>query len=617
VHVPDAGAPAPAGGGGPLVLRLAEAAPRPGDARAWAATPDVAARLVAAGWPQDAVEPIAPLGIGAACGAGGGGVLVLLPDHDPAAAGALLDALAAGDHGAVRVVPTARTREVVAAVAARLPHAEVLRPVTDEQALAALAATADVVVAADPADRFDRRALVAAAAGAATVVRPGGPAVWVLGDAALVAEPRDAAALAAALAAADTTPAARRARSAAVHEACGADAARRALELLGVAPGAAVPARPDLGDFAWAPALRAERRAAGAATVSAVVNTLNEERNLGDALRSLAWADEVVVVDMHSDDATREIAARHGARVLLHERAGVVEPARDFAIAQATGEWILVLDADERVPEPLARQLDAIAREDAADVVDVPFRNWLCGRWLDATGWGGGDWHIRFFRRGAVRWGDRVHALPEVRGRRARLPVAEGNAILHFNYDDLHQFVAKTNRYTGKEAEAVAGGPTRPWADVVREARGELLARWSPGVDGTQSVALSMAMLFYRFLAGAKQWERHGFPDVGAPATARDALRDLAGEARLEHAAGLQAFDRGDVDAARGHLERAVREAVDPEALNDLAVACHAAGDLDQAEALLRTCLLVAPGHPAAGENLAAVLAERGAAAIG
>jgi uncharacterized protein YdeI (YjbR/CyaY-like superfamily) len=93
-------------------------------------------------------------------------------------------------------------------------------------------------------------------------------------------------------------------------------------------------------------------------------------------------------------------------------------------------------------------------------------------------------------------------------------------------------------------------------------------------------------------------------------------VAELTAAGRM-HAAGLRAFDRGDVDAARGHLERAVREAVDPEALNDLAVACHAAGDLDQAEALLRTCLLVAPGHPAAGENLAAVLAERGAAAIG
>jgi Flp pilus assembly protein TadD len=123
-------------------------------------------------------------------------------------------------------------------------------------------------------------------------------------------------------------------------------------------------------------------------------------------------------------------------------------------------------------------------------------------------------------------------------------------------------------------------------------------------------------MLFYRFLAGAKQWERHGFPDVGAPATGREALRDLAGDGRLAHAAGVEAFAGGDQDAARRHLVTALREEIDPEILNDLAVMCHAAGDLDTAAALLRVCLLVAPDHAAAHDNLACVQdAARGALA--
>jgi hypothetical protein len=232
---------------------------------------------------------------------------------------------------------------------------------------------------------------------------------------------------------------------------------------------------------------------------------------------------------------------------------------------------------------------------------------------MQATGWGGGDWHVRFFRRGAVEWSDRVHTSPRISGRHARLPYDGANGIQHLNYDDLRQFVDKTNRYTGKEAE---GAEPRSWAEVAREARREVLERWAPGVDGTQSVALSMAMLFYRFLAGAKQWERHGFPDVGAPATGREALRDLAGEGRLAHAAGVQAFAGGDHDAARGHLVTALREEIDPEILNDLAVMCHAAGDLETAAALLRVCLLVAPDHAAAHDNLACVQdAARGALA--
>jgi hypothetical protein len=360
--------------------------------------------------------------------------------------------------------------------------------------------------------------------------------------------------------------------------------------------------RPDLGDWSWAPRLRAERQAAGSPAITAIVHTLNEERNLPDCLRSLAWTDELLVVDMHSDDATREIAEQHGARVLLHERTGYVEPARNAAHDAAAGEWLAVVDADERVPEQLARDLDAIAREDRADVVDVPTRNWLCGRWLEATGWAG-DWHPRFYRRGTVTWSPRIHSMPEIRGRRLQLPIEP--AILHFGHDDLHAFVRKTNTYTDKEADA-ADGPAS-WDQVVAEARQEIAHRWSPDVDGTQSVALSMAMFFYRFLARAKTWERHDFPDVGAPRTGQEALRDLAGEGRRLHQHGITAFERGSGARARGLLEDAVRASVDLELLSDLAVVCHNQGDVEQAVALLEVVLLLDPAHEGARENLAAL----------
>ena len=363
--------------------------------------------------------------------------------------------------------------------------------------------------------------------------------------------------------------------------------------------------RPDLGDLGWAPRLREERHAAGSPAITGIVHTLNEERNLDDCLRSLAWVDELLVVDMHSEDATRDIAERHGARVLLHEPVGYVEPARNFSHEHATGDWLLVLDADERAIEPLARELDRIAREDAADVVDVPTDNWLCGRFLRATGWAG-DWHARFYRRGMVVWSPRIHATPEIRGRRLRLPIEL--AIQHFAMDDLHAVAAKTNRYTDKEADATADDPPPTWAEAVRAARQEIDLRWSPDVDGTQSVALSVLMFHYRFLAHAKAWERHGFPDdVGAPATASEALRDLAGDARLDHRRGIEAFEEGEVATARGLLESSLRESVDLDLLSDLAVVHHAEGDPARAEALLRFALMLDPEHPGARANLAAL----------
>src|SRR5687767_6118218 len=89
--------------------------------------------------------------------------------------------------------------------------------------------------------------------------------------------------------------------------------------------------------------------------VSVIINTLNEEANLPGCLDSVRWADEVVLVDMHSEDRTLTIAEEFGCRVFLHERTGYVEPARNFAIAQAQHDWLLVLDADERVSPGLSQ----------------------------------------------------------------------------------------------------------------------------------------------------------------------------------------------------------------------------------------------------------------------
>jgi glycosyltransferase involved in cell wall biosynthesis len=87
--------------------------------------------------------------------------------------------------------------------------------------------------------------------------------------------------------------------------------------------------------------------------ISAVFNTFNEEKRLRFALRSVKpWVDEIVVVDMHSSDATRTIAENFGAKVFLHEPLGYADPARAFAVAQATGDWILMLDADRLGTDP-------------------------------------------------------------------------------------------------------------------------------------------------------------------------------------------------------------------------------------------------------------------------
>lgn len=365
-------------------------------------------------------------------------------------------------------------------------------------------------------------------------------------------------------------------------------------------------ARPDLGDFSWARELRRQRQAWGGPTITGIVHTRNEEYNLPDALRSLAWVDDLLVVDMESEDGTVAIARDHGAEVLNVEDTGFVEPARNLAVATAKGDWVLVLDADERIPQTLAVPLAETARDGSADVVRLHCHVWIAGQFLKESGWLG-QYHPRFFRRGCVRWSGRVHEPPEVVGRVVSIPYTPETSLIHFNYDDLSHFVTKLNRYTDKEADALEGEPPMHWRALAAHLRDEFASRWTPAADGTLSCALAFSMLFYRFLAQGKHWERLTFPEVGVPRDARAALRDLAHDGAALHEAGLAAASTGAISDGIESLRQSVLQQVNLETLNDFAVLCAQAGRRDAAAAVLQTCLELEPRYETARENLAAL----------
>ncbi len=292
--------------------------------------------------------------------------------------------------------------------------------------------------------------------------------------------------------------------------------------------------RPDLGDFAWTQDLRAQRAACASQTITGIVHTRNEEHNVADALRSLGWVDRILVVDMESEDQTVSIARGHGADVIHVPNAGYVEPARNAAVEAVDGDWVLVLDADERISERLAGLLVEITLEGAADVVELHCHNWIAGQFLRQSGWLG-QYHPRFFRRGCVRWSGRVHEPPEVVGRVLRVPYTPDTAIIHFNYDDLAHFVTKLNRYTDKEADALSGEPAMAWQTLAPHLRAEFLTRWTPDADGPLSGALAFSMFFYRLLAQAKHWERLGFPDRARGFFSNAFFEHLTRSARVPH----------------------------------------------------------------------------------
>jgi glycosyltransferase involved in cell wall biosynthesis len=268
------------------------------------------------------------------------------------------------------------------------------------------------------------------------------------------------------------------------------------------------------------------------ARISGVVIALNEEHQLHYALGTLLpWCDEVIVVDQHSEDETATIAERMGATVYQHERTGgIADPARRFAVGKATGDWILILDADEMVPPTLARHLRQLADSDpAVDVVLVPRANVILGRWLRY----GNNWparHARFFRPGSLLMSDRIHrSIEPARGSRKRkLPADPGLAIWHFPGGDLSDLVRKVDRYTDIEArQAYARGRrTHSPADLLREAGVYLWRQYIRGGgyrDGTMGLAVALTRTYYRVLAAAKLWE---LPRREARAAAVTAQRD-------------------------------------------------------------------------------------------
>lgn len=246
--------------------------------------------------------------------------------------------------------------------------------------------------------------------------------------------------------------------------------------------------------------------------ISVVINTLNEEKNLPFALRSVVpWADEIVVVDMHSQDNTVQIARQYGARVCLHDGPGFNYAPREFAVAQANCEWVFVLDADEVVPQPLSEDLRRIVRGKEADVAMIPHRNFIMGAALKGTGWGPNqDYHARLFRKEKIRASSIAHQdfVPVEGARIFRLAYNGKNAIVHFNYLDSAHFIRKLNQYTSIEAlqsleRKRRAGSLKGLLYAAKEFLGRYLKKGGYR-DGWRGFYLACFMAFYRLATFAK-----------------------------------------------------------------------------------------------------------------
>jgi glycosyltransferase involved in cell wall biosynthesis len=184
------------------------------------------------------------------------------------------------------------------------------------------------------------------------------------------------------------------------------------------------------------------------APLSVVLIAHNAAHQLEDCLASAAFADELVLVDSGSTDATREVAARHGARVVSRDWLGYGRQ-KQFAVEQARHNWVLCLDADERVSPGLRASIERALAAPVAPVYRMPRCNRFLGRWL-RHGEGYPDWSPRLFDRRMARWSDDpVHEKVLY----AVTPGTLEGDLLHDSAEDLARYLDKQNRYTTLAAE--------------------------------------------------------------------------------------------------------------------------------------------------------------------
>ena len=245
----------------------------------------------------------------------------------------------------------------------------------------------------------------------------------------------------------------------------------------------------------------------GRRALTVLVPTYNEETNIAACLESVRFADEILVVDSFSSDATVAIARRHGARV-LQRRFDTFARQKNWAIPQAAHEWLLLLDADERVTPGLGDEIQGLLRRGPDhDGYWIGRDNYFLGRRMRHCGWGG-DRVIRLVRREVARFADReVHEAIELPG---SVPVLR-HRLEHYSFRSFAQYWGKIRSYSEWGAsQAYARGRRAGPATILARTVGRFLKMYLLKLgflDGAHGLVLSLLGAFSVYLKYARIWE--------------------------------------------------------------------------------------------------------------
>lgn len=246
--------------------------------------------------------------------------------------------------------------------------------------------------------------------------------------------------------------------------------------------------------------------------LSVIIIARNEEKVISDCLDSVKWVEEIVLVDSDSTDETLKIAKKYGAKIIRVEFKGLeFAQWRNRGLREAKGDWILYIDADERVTPQLQEEIKKVTRRGQEEYAafKIPRRNFYLGKEMHHGGaWP--DYVKRLFKKDRLkRWQGRLHEWPVLEGRMGKLK----NPLIHITHRDLSSMIEKTREWSKIEAKLLykAGHPPVTWWRILRIMLTEF---WERGIkkqgwrDGTEGWIEIIFQMFSRFITYARLWER-------------------------------------------------------------------------------------------------------------
>ncbi|NIM03272.1 glycosyltransferase [bacterium] len=242
--------------------------------------------------------------------------------------------------------------------------------------------------------------------------------------------------------------------------------------------------------------------------LSVIIITYNEEENIKHCLESVQWSDEIVIIDSFSSDKTVEIAREFTPKVFQNDWTNFSQQ-KNLALGKATSEWVLNIDADERVTPELKEEILTVlnSQPQSFNGYYIARRNHYLGKWIRHCGWYP-DYKLRLFRRGKGKFNERtVHESVLVEGRKGYLK----SCLHHYSYKNLSDHLNKINKFTSLAAEEMfKNGKRGRVFDLIFRPHIKFIKMYlikRGYLDGTYGLIVSIIGSFYVFMKYLKLWQ--------------------------------------------------------------------------------------------------------------